>query len=90
MKKNTGALITVIMFMTAFILFSCSENKDQKVKKLFESRCSTCHGLDSTKAKSLSAQGWRDLTEDMIKKGARLNDTEKEALVKYLAAQYGE
>ena len=56
---------------------------------LLQQRCSSCHNLNRVTNKSWSQQQWEQNVSDMIRRGARLNTEEKDALVKYLAENYG-
>jgi cytochrome c5 len=56
---------------------------------LLQQRCTACHNLNRVTNKSWSMEQWERNVTDMINKGARLNAEEKEALVKYLAENYG-
>jgi cytochrome c5 len=56
---------------------------------LLQQRCTTCHNLNRVTNKSWSLEQWERNVTDMINKGARLNAEEKDALVKYLAENYG-
>ena len=58
-------------------------------KALLETRCSTCHTLDTALSKRANADGWRDTIKTMISVGAQLTDDEAETLVRYLAEHYG-
>lgn len=56
---------------------------------LLRQRCSSCHNLNRVTNKTWSQQQWEQNISDMIRRGARLNDEEREALVKFLAENYG-
>lgn len=56
---------------------------------LLQQRCTDCHNLNRVTNKSWSLQQWERTVTNMINKGARLNAEEKDALVKYLAENYG-
>jgi hypothetical protein len=56
---------------------------------LLQQRCTACHNLDRVTNKTWSLEQWERTVSDMINKGARLNAEEKDALVKYLAENYG-
>jgi cytochrome c5 len=59
-------------------------------QKLLETRCTVCHTLERVKEEKLDAAGWEKTVERMKKKGAIVNDEEREALVEYLTATYGQ
>jgi cytochrome c5 len=55
---------------------------------LLESRCSVCHSADRAKSKKKDRAGWEKTVLRMISNGANLSDTEKSALIDYLAKNY--
>jgi len=58
-------------------------------KALLQQRCTACHNLNRVTNKMWSLQQWEQSVSSMIRRGAQLNNEEKEALVKYLAENYG-
>ncbi len=56
---------------------------------LLETRCSTCHSADRAKQAKKTRDQWDQTVTRMIGKGAQLTETEKTALVDYLAKTYG-
>lgn len=59
-------------------------------KKIVETTCATCHGLDIVTAKSYSKQRWQSVVEEMIAQGASLSKSEAARVVEYLAKNFGE
>jgi hypothetical protein len=58
-------------------------------KALMEDRCDICHPLMMIELSNYSSPlTWRATVEEMIGKGAILNDQEKEILIAYLMANY--
>lgn len=57
---------------------------------LLQQRCTACHSLSRVTNKMWSLQQWEQSVSDMIRRGARLSGEEKDALVKYLAENYGQ
>lgn len=57
---------------------------------LLETRCSICHSADKPRQSQKTHEGWDSTVSRMIKKGAKLTDAEKTALVDYLAENYGQ
>jgi mono/diheme cytochrome c family protein len=55
---------------------------------VFKRRCLSCHGADLTEQQRLTPIGWTREVEKMMRWGAQVDDTEKGALVDYLAARY--
>lgn len=58
-------------------------------KVLLETRCTVCHTLERVQKKRAARAGWEKTVDHMIKKGAKLDDAEREAVVEYLTATYG-
>lgn len=56
---------------------------------LLNDRCTECHTLERVDSASMAREQWSATVEDMIGRGAELNDREKEVLVDYLAETYG-
>ncbi|HEY7335659.1 MAG TPA: hypothetical protein VH639_12305 [Bryobacteraceae bacterium] len=59
-------------------------------KRILESACSSCHGLDVVASKKLSKQRWQVLVLGMADDRAPLNKTEQAELVGYLAKNFGD
>jgi len=59
-------------------------------KALFQDRCSTCHGTGPVLRRRYSASDWKYVVDVMINQGAQLSPDEENAVVKYLAANYGQ
>ncbi len=59
-------------------------------KVLLEARCTICHDIERVQKKKAARAGWEKTVDHMIEKGAKLDDAEREAVVEYLAATYGE
>jgi cytochrome c5 len=59
-------------------------------KKILETACTTCHGLDEViKFKGYNTKDeWRDVVVTMVKYGAELKEPEIETLVGYLGKNF--
>jgi mono/diheme cytochrome c family protein len=55
---------------------------------VFTRACLSCHGADLTEQQRLSPTGWTREVEKMMRWGAQLTETEKAALVDYLAGRF--
>ncbi|MGA1994481.1 MAG: helix-hairpin-helix domain-containing protein [Bryobacteraceae bacterium] len=51
--------------------------------------CTVCHGVDKIRQRRLSRDGWADIVDDMIDRGAKLTEREKETVLAYLAENFG-
>jgi len=56
---------------------------------LLDARCTVCHDLDRVHKKKATRDSWGKIVGKMIKKGAVLDDAERETLLDHLAATYG-
>ena len=60
-------------------------------KKILETACVTCHGLDKVAEKvGLTREAWREVVQNMVRVGADLKDDQISVLADYLAANFGE
>ena len=55
---------------------------------LLEGRCAVCHPSSKVKALKMTSGQWNAIVTGMMKKGAKLNASEKKTLVDYLAKTY--
>jgi len=56
-------------------------------EKLVKERCTVCHSLDRVHKAKKDKTGWEKIVNQMIGNGAKLNDTERQAVVDYLSNQ---
>lgn len=61
----------------------------ERGKAVFEQRCTVCHESDLTEQQRLTRQGWTREVDKMIRWGAVVPDSDKEALIDYLSAGFG-
>jgi hypothetical protein len=57
-------------------------------ESLYKRACLTCHEDDLIESQRLSRAGWVREVDKMIRWGANVTPTDKDALVDYLAARY--
>jgi quinoprotein glucose dehydrogenase len=59
-------------------------------KAIVERACGTgCHGMEAVTAMRRDRAGWSAMVENMIARGAKLNDGEIQSIVEYLTAHLG-
>ena len=83
-------------FLLALILAATLPMPGTKLKELpagaakadVEAACYACHASDLLVQQRLTQKQWTATVEKMMRWGAQLSDTEKAALVDYLAQQY--
>ena len=60
-----------------------------KGKAEFARVCGKCHGVEIIIKKTDTAEGWADVVDDMVSRGAQGTEDDFDLVVKYLAAQFG-
>jgi thiosulfate/3-mercaptopyruvate sulfurtransferase len=56
-------------------------------EKLLKERCTVCHSLDRVYKAKKDKAGWEKTVNQMIGKGAELNDAERQAVIDYLSSR---
>ena len=51
--------------------------------------CTVCHAVDKIRQRRLSRDGWEDIVDDMVERGAKLTGEEKETVLAYLEENFG-
>jgi cytochrome c5 len=64
---------------------SSNETASMDGKTLMEERCTACHSLEKAQSGERDLAGWQAVVDDMIKKGAKLNQDEAKVVAEYLA-----
>jgi hypothetical protein len=60
------------------------------VKELVRKTCGTsCHSLDVLKSQRTDEKGWNAIVQNMVARGAHASDPEINAIVRYLATNFG-
>ncbi len=57
------------------------------IATLIDDRCTMCHTVDRIESEKGDAEDWTEIVDEMIGKGAKLNDEERAALIDYLAGE---
>jgi mono/diheme cytochrome c family protein len=58
-------------------------------RRVFDNRCLDCHENDLTRQQRLAHSGWVREIDKMVRWGATVTDSEREALLDYLSRQFG-
>jgi cytochrome c5 len=58
-------------------------------EKILNTACTTCHELRVIETSALDSEGWTQLVNTMIDKGAEVKKDDVPVLVKYLTSTYG-
>jgi mono/diheme cytochrome c family protein len=81
------------MLLTTILLLAASVNTTTlppgKGKAIVQRSCISCHALKVVTVKRASKEQWSVLVDQMISRGADLNDDEVEIIVDYLARNFG-
>jgi cytochrome c5 len=59
-------------------------------KKIIETACASCHGIDVITSKRYTKERWQSVVEEMIAQGAPLSKAQAARVVEYLAKNFGE
>jgi cytochrome c5 len=51
---------------------------------LIDDRCTMCHTADRIESEKGDAEDWEEIVDEMVGKGAKLDDEERAALITYL------
>ncbi|HEV3198801.1 MAG TPA: helix-hairpin-helix domain-containing protein [Bryobacteraceae bacterium] len=60
-----------------------------KGKELVEQACGACHGLEVIPPQRATRKGWSSIVDNMIERGATATPDEVNAIVEYLAKNFG-
>lgn len=63
------------------------EEEAVDVEALIIERCSGCHSADRVFQADYDAEGWSDEIDDMIRKGAEVNEEEKQLMIDWLVSR---
>ena len=80
---------TAVWFLAMLSFAAANPLPEGAGKKILQTACASCHGLDTVAAKKLSKQEWQGVVKSMIDRGASLTKEESAAVVSYLARNFG-
>ena len=86
-------LISLTATIFLFLIVACAQTTEPaeiapaEARALIEERCSDCHTADRVFNADYSREGWSDVFDEMIDRGAEVNPTEKEAMIDWLVAR---
>lgn len=63
------------------------EEETVDVEALIIERCSECHSADRVFQADYTAEGWSDEIDEMIQKGAEVNEEEKQLMIDWLISR---
>ncbi len=88
--------VTLVVLLVASLLSACDgpQQEEKPVsstaegKALVEERCAKCHDLGRVERAKKTEEEWKATVERMVGKGAQLNQSEQELVIKYLTEAY--
>jgi cytochrome c5 len=80
----TAALATI-----AFAAVQEPQLPDGDGKKILQTACTACHGLDGVVRLHLDKDGWEGLVNSMVSNGAQVDSKDMPVLIDYLVKNFG-
>jgi competence protein ComEA len=80
-------LLIILVFLT--VLVHAQNLPPGDGKEIVQQKCGGCHALRVVTSKRASKQQWSSLVDQMISRGADIDDEEIETVVDYLAQSFG-
>jgi len=78
------------MVLTTLLLFAASTTLPAgKGKDIVQEHCVGCHELKVVTSKRATKQQWSSLVDQMVSRGAEVDDDDIESVVEYLATNFG-
>lgn len=62
---------------------------DSEIKAIIDVACTQCHGLRPVQILRNGSPGWREIVTEMVLRGAQVSPAEADAIIDYLAQEYG-
>lgn len=84
-----GRILLTAILACGGLAFADTDLPEGKGKDLVESACSQCHGFERIVRQSMTAEQWRGTLREMLENGATLNPDDWDAVVAYLAKNFG-
>ena len=91
-----GTIVVIVAFAVAITACgsgnrstTSSSSASLSGEELLNSRCSVCHSVGLVTGRRGTSDEWDSVVTDMIRRGARLDTSEKNLLIDYLAKTYG-
>mgnify|MGYP006300786501 CR=1 FL=1 len=89
--------VSLIGIVLLFLIAACAQTAEApdvapdaapaETEALIQERCSDCHTADRVFNADYDREGWVDVFDEMIDKGADVNPDEKEAMIDWLLAR---
>lgn len=84
-KRTLGILLAVaVLSLVLLLLAGC--NSSPSAKELYETKCSTCHSLDTvTNANIQGEEQWKSVVDRMKAMSSTISDDDADKITAYLA-----
>lgn len=73
----------------ATVAFAAAQLPDGDGKKILETSCTSCHGIDGVTSMKLGKEGWEGLVSSMVSLGAQVDQKDVPVLIDYLVKNFG-
>lgn len=83
-KSSQGLLSALFLLASAALCFGAADEG----QRLFEKKCSACHGIAKSSSKGKTDKEWRSTVLRMIEKGADVSRDEAEKIIAHLTKSY--
>jgi len=86
-------LISITGIVMLLLIVACAQTAEtteivpSEAEALIQERCSDCHTADRVFNEDYSREGWSEVFDDMIDKGADVSPAEKEVMIDWLLAR---
>jgi cytochrome c5 len=71
------------------LAFTAAGQEPDKGEQLLNAKCISCHDLRPIEVQALDRNGWNDVVNSMVEKGAAVEKADLPALLDYLVANHG-
>ncbi len=75
--------------LTAALALAAGQDDASQEREILNTSCTTCHDLRKIQTKALDAEGWTQIVNSMIEKGAKVQKDDIPMFVSYLEDNFG-
>ena len=89
-------IISVTGLILLFLIVACAQSgsqplaetlNDEEAEALIVDKCSDCHSADRVFQSDYDAEGWSDVIDRMVDRGADVNAADKELMINWLVSR---
>src|SRR5262249_29175404 len=88
-KTAIWIMVTIGVAAVAFATTQDAQLPEGDGKKILQTACASCHGLEGVVSLRLDKSGWEGLVSSMISNGAQVDQKEYPVLIDYLVKNFG-